>query len=437
MRATSLENGADTEHSAPQRTVTMSIWELPKVTLPISSKLVQPLNFAVFDIVLISLVFHFSSDVAGRLNDVVLRHGAPERLHINCPPVIGGGLVSTRKVHVALLLLVRVVGLALILASELTLNGITQRVDFTVQDKLMQAGQVTNFSREQYQHSIIRRTSCIASNGTLMYYGLVIGDKNECVTDLDVVFDKAVRFGLDIVNETMGLGKILRRRRRGRLHEIYHERGIMQCENIGGKLNNDSCRAVLKFNNVTYLSESGAVRPAMPDEPTEARIIENHDWQDDRWFDGGLIELDFNLVDAIHAVYGASVQNTTITLKRGENRTDVSVLWLAALLGKVLIVVALALAIVVLRAKGYRVVVNDERRLVELLRRRIEEADPRLTRDGEPNIFLNAARQPSRRLHIVAAGHPGAPQASTANAASIPTTSQSNINTEADLVFHH
>ena len=400
--------------------------------------LVQPLNFAIFDIVLISLVFHFSSDVAGRLNDGILRHGSPERLHINSPPVIGGGLVSTRKFHVFLLLFVRIVGLALILASELTLNGVTAQVPHRVTADVMVPGSVRNFTREQYQESVIRRTGCSATYNDSIYYGMVVDKK--CITDVNLVFKDSLKLSTFIINRTIGFGAFVHTRRREDVAEIWYERGIMQCRYFEGEIMNKSCRGVFRTDNVTYLSELGAIRPNMTDEPTQARVIDNYDWRDERWLEGVFIESDINMVDAIHAVYGAAQRNMEVTLNRAESHTLVSVLWLVALICKILIVLALAGAIVLLKWKGYRVVVNDERRLVELLRRRIEEADPRLTRDGESNIFLNASRQSSnRRLHIVAAGSPGAPAASTLNAASasadIPHAS--DINWAADHLPYH
>ncbi len=378
--------------------------------MPLTSNLVQPLNFVLFDILLISAVYHLTSDIGGRLNDLSLRNGRPQRLLISCPPLIGGGLVSTRRVHVTTLLFIRVVGLALILVSELTIEGNSRDVLRPTQAQVVAPGAILNFTLDDYQRSVIRRTGCLGTVDGRMYYGRIMN--RQCVLDVDRVHKDAVKLDLELVIRNMSLGRIERERvREGRkfpIKEFYCENGLMQCEIIRGFLLKEACRGVIHYNGTTYIADNGALWPNMPVEPTEARIIENHDWRDDRWFDAALLDI-FPVVDSIHAVYGAANQNLTVNEKVSVNQTDISLFWFVALGAKVFLVLILGVVSFVLWRYGCRVVMNDEQGLTDLVRRNIEDNDPRLTRVGEPQIFLKAVRSEHNRgrLRVVASGRPG------------------------------
>lgn len=67
---------------------------MQSIELKIPSNSATIVNFIVFDVALISLVYLLTEDVVGRMNDRTLRDGKPHRLYILCPPVLGGGLCS-------------------------------------------------------------------------------------------------------------------------------------------------------------------------------------------------------------------------------------------------------------------------------------------------------------------------------------------------------
>jgi len=99
--------------------------------------------------------------------------------------------------------------------------------------------------------------------------------------------------------------------------------------------------------------------------------------------------------------------------------TVIKPLWFAALGLKLMLICILAVTSRILWNKGYAPVAHDEMRMAELLRRRIEELDPRITisrKDKTPTIYLNAHPQTqdstgfssSKRVRVYAAGRPGA-----------------------------
>ncbi len=87
-----------------------------EIDLP--SNMVNLINFVIFDILLISLVFFLTTEISGRLNYLSLSDGNPRRLEIRCPPILGGGLCSTSRLRMHCLFFLRFLAFVLIFASN-------------------------------------------------------------------------------------------------------------------------------------------------------------------------------------------------------------------------------------------------------------------------------------------------------------------------------
>lgn len=151
-----------------------------EVKLP--SAYLNILNFFVFDVALITLVYLLTEDVMGRMNDWTLRDGKPHRLFIICPPVLGGGLCSTSRLRALFFLLARLIGLCLILASGFAIEGKSRLEFFFVNRNIFVRGNLSTIAdAETFQEKAILRSSCldrrppkasgVEGNATLYTYG--------------------------------------------------------------------------------------------------------------------------------------------------------------------------------------------------------------------------------------------------------------------------
>ncbi len=394
------------------------------LSIAVESNLANAMNFLIFDIILISLVFHLTSDVSGRLNYADLNAGEPRRLFLTSPPVIGGGLCSTRPIRAGLLLFARVLGMLLILATNLTINGRSLPALERKSVELVIPGSLSNFTEEGAEISMLRRAGCLGTANhelspiegveNITFYGEI--RDQVCEVDKELVFRNSVKFSQKLLKYNLTAGSCVRNEKRVRdqipVALYFCEFGRLAClfdPTNPPRVLLRSCRGIVFNNNLTYMADEGTLWPEMPREESEARIVSGIDWKDDLWFDSVFKMQHSPIEDILHATYGAQVANRTVTVRKESPRTDISAFWFVALALKVAIVVLLGLMSFHLWRQGFRTVAHDERRIAELLRRRIEDNDPRLTvrQDLMPNIYLNAERS-SGKLQIYAAGRPGA-----------------------------
>lgn len=369
---------------------------------------------------------------AGRFNDSDLRSGEPRRLYLASPPVLGGGLCSTHRVRAIILLLVRLLGLALILVSNIAIKGASPPVPRQANVTLVVPRSVSDLTAEDVQESVLLRTGCTGTINdtmrledgpeTVVYYGEIRND--ECLVDRNVVYEKAVKFSQRIIFENMTTGNCTRynrvdiKRKTGNIStaQYWCEHARIQCgfeATDTDRVNLDTCRGFVHKDGIVYMTDEGAAWPLMPSEGTEARMISGYNWQDDRWFNVSIVQKETHSIeDAINAIYGAGNETTLVRTLNPEQITVVRPTWFLALALKILLVLLLFAVNTTLKRKGYQPVAHDEQRLTQLIRRRLEENDPRLTihngRDNTPSIFINAQRDESSGLLVYAAGRPGA-----------------------------
>jgi len=139
--------------------------------------------------------------------------------------------------------------------------------------------------------------------------------------------------------------------------------------------------SILSFVLLTIdISNLGAVWPNMPIEPTDLQIFDGLNVTSEAWLPilgSGYYGTAF---ESVHLVYVSGL-DTNATVKEFENVpiTVIKPLWFAALGLKLMLICILAVTSRILWNKGYAPVAHDEMRMAELLRRRIEELDPRIT----------------------------------------------------------
>lgn len=401
------------------------------IELRISSNYVNVLNFLVFDAVLISLVYLLTADVMGRLNDSTLRDGQSHRLVVTCPPVLGGGLCSTHRLRALLLLTVRLLGLGLILMTNLTIEGETRNNVVNANVTMVVRGNIADIAdADEFHNNILRRTSCQGNrppakagnegNATIVYYGDIRqvrengADGLECVTDRSLLTGTVVEFGSELLRRNMTVEEVnmcpARVRTNGNISTAVYQcpSATLSCLFTSSKTEPDitTCRGIVRHAGETYMTEDGSAYPGMKN-VTLGTWIKGVDVRDTFWLDGFYYSLT-TLKDTIDAAYGARMEKRLVKQAKPEEWTVVNPLWFAALVLKLLLVISLGVTSVSLKQANFRTAINDEQRLAELLSTMIEENsmhERRKTGCEEGSIFLNARRSADGLL-VTADIHP-------------------------------
>lgn len=402
----------------------MVTWGDDGATVLVASTWVNVANFVLFDIVLISILFFVTTDIAGRFNHKDIYSGDPYRLFLICPPLIGGGLGSTSSFRISLLLIVRMFGIGLIFVSNFAISGksVVDTIERNV--TIVTPGSVENFSVEDILKAVDLRSNCwITQQNTPEQGVLVYGEirNGECSQQPDVL-DNAVQISLGLNFHNISTGKC-------QPHEVrtgqHSRRAIFACdyanilcyfeENNPRKVKLDTCRAWIEYKNESYvvdnmLSLSIQVRPGMPETPIEAFKAKNLDASNIDWLSDKLWDFTFNVIDDVHAIYGAGRENRTVKEDKTVPATTVARLWFIVLGLKVVLTLLLILTSISLWAFGYRPMANDEKNLVKILQRRVEENNLRqriLAPNDRSSVYLLADLNDSNnRVQVFATGKP-------------------------------
>lgn len=383
------------------------------IELRIWSTSVNILNFVVFDVALITLVYLLTADVAGRLNDRSLRDGNPRRLLILCPPVLGGGLCSTNRVRALLLLLVRLIGLGLILLSGLAIKGGARAELFHERANALTHGNTSMVhGADSLDEKVFLRSSFqgsrIKGGRTTLHYGelreVQKGGKPtlECITDPALLTGTVVEFDTRIRNVTVTTGPSCKSRKRTNLRhqtvaDFFRTSATLTClfDRGDDQPNIKFCRGVLRHAGDTYIVEEGAAWPQMPAEPTELRWVRGLPVSDTFWLDAALLGVDMSMKDVIDTSFSAHLQRRVVRKRRIVGFTVIHPFWFAALALKILLICALASSSALLKRSGFHPAAHDEASLSVLLHTAIEEKSwPEMRKPGPEvgGIFLNAHR---------------------------------------------
>lgn len=357
----------------------------------VPSSWANALNFAVFDIILITLAFAFTADVTGRLNDSALRDGRPRQLYFLCPPLIGGGLCGTHAGRVHGMAAVRAAALLFALLSNLCIRGGSAASRVPMYARVLSPGSLRALTSLEFSEALITRAGCQSSakDGSPVYGELrvEIGGAIDCVTD-PLLLVRPVSFGVSLARVMLDTGRCVRHHRKrwsaapnltkvNELAELRCARATLACYVLEGAMLNMSCRGLVRSRDAIYLCENGAVVPESLPTKSLCRLVRNVNWKDSYWMDAMFFTpMPVSMLDAFH-VMNAAGKVTKVVYRRIEKPfTTVKYLWAIVLSLKVALVGGVGVASLVLRRAGMRPVVNDERGLAELLRNGIDAATP-------------------------------------------------------------
>lgn len=181
---------------------------MSEVEVPLPSELCVLVNFIVVDVLLLSLVMHVSSLLAGHANHHILSHYQGLHLKPFTMPIIGGGLVTARGFRRTIFIIIR---LSVVVAAVLCNYGLEgrSRPSFKSQPALMRVpgpllednGTVPSRERivDLMYASTRYRMNCLKLTKRGLVFGSVIN--TSCYHDMEVdVFIKSFDFEPELVD---------------------------------------------------------------------------------------------------------------------------------------------------------------------------------------------------------------------------------------------
>ena len=406
-------------------------------TLNIPSNWANLANFLVFDVILITLVFAITSDLAGRLNGWSLSDGKVHPLYILSPPVVGGGLSSIRKFRGYALAFVRLFALVLVLVSNACIEGSDVFLAKLESRQILTIGNVLNITETQYENNIMLRSGCRKQlrDGHTLYGDLrVLPDGTiQCVTDERLLRRPFITSGY--VNVSLDTGiceparKVLSKIYRSHLvfnityRVIQCERATLRCiePNAGLRLVGETCRGIVKGrseNSGTYLCDEGEISVGNIPIRRTCLGVENLDFRTAEWVDAAMFfsKVSPYLIDEIMAMFAVLPVRKDVLVETRTPVTYISPMWFVVMSLKLMILVGLVLSSGWLWKNGYSPVAHDEPRLADLILAGLEEipqlssfenseSDNRSVCSSSGEIRITGRKTRSSRIIVSAIGY--------------------------------
>lgn len=385
----------------------------------VTSTIFNVSNFILFDIILASLVFYLTADIAGLVNSASALQQLGNRLHAYNPPIVGVGLTCTRRNVFRVLAGVRGLAMLAVLATNFLIEGRSIELERIEQHDVVVPGVIDPDTKQiDVRRLTLRRRGCQGRKNDEIYYGELRADIQECELRQRLFSFPAVHFGTRFVNRTIDFpaDKCVFSSEGSYSHVhrfVCKGFGVIGCfisrETNRTKL--DTCEGVVRAREsddansrrVAHICSGEAMFPGLGNETrgtnmARCRLARNLDVDITTWVPllSGQIR---TLRDGIDAVYGAGKRSMKVKVSSPDKTkeiAEVDLFWFYILGAKLFAILALIVIDLILRSRGLIRAANDELGLGSLLAQSTL-ADPLL----EEEEMERAQREP-------VAGVPGA-----------------------------
>lgn len=328
------------------------------------------INFLLFDIVLASLVFYLTADIAGRVNSASALQNLGNRLQPFNPPLVGVGLTCTRRNVFRALALVRACAMLLVLATNFLIEGASVDRKTPRSGNVVVLGKINdNATQVNVRQLMLKRRGCQGRTEDFMYYGQ-LETNGKCELRLEYIVPGAgsVHFGLKFEQKEIKLTEC-KKSQVNIVLQFFCKQGVVACLGEQGaplKVKNTTCRGTLlapgpNQKDETHLCEGPGIDPEGKGGKVRCRLARNGPHNLTTWvpFTALRARTIRDAYDAVHAAGSKRMQVFDIV----ENAVPVSEVkwaWFYILGFKVLSIVTLVVIAIVLKCKGYERVANDE-----------------------------------------------------------------------------
>lgn len=346
------------------------------LVIKLASSYVNFLNFLLFDVLLISLIFFFTADICGRLNFLSLLDGSTKPLVAVSPPLFGGGLCSTGKCRAHIMLAVRITAVMLVFATAFAIDGATEVQKRNRMEKVRVPGPFPkNGNISQFMEAVNLQKTCQISSQGLIYFGKLY-ENGDCEIDTSLLQDQ-IRFKTlpEWINVTLTCERTRIDNKHGRAlyeHNCSQQSSLIHCfQKHGHSFSAIECRGVVQVRGSDFVclaftdrqgdSWLGNCRRAF-----NLRRANNY-WNTTTRIGNA------NLVESIGATNVMALKEQQVSYYYKQKVTFVDKMWFGFFAAKLAIVVALFAISALLRAKNLRCVLHDEQELIHLLRLNISQ----------------------------------------------------------------
>lgn len=151
------------------------------VRIGMSSSYANVINFVLFDIVLATIIFRLTSDIAGLTNVISALSGIKNQIHPNYPSFLGAGLTCTRRNSFRYLAMLRVIALVSVMSTNFLIEGSSCQVVQTSRKRMFVPGALkipVDADVVDILRPMVRtRTNCAGQENGMTYYGELRADK--------------------------------------------------------------------------------------------------------------------------------------------------------------------------------------------------------------------------------------------------------------------
>lgn len=355
--------------------------------IQLSSDYVNVINFVLFDVLLISLIFFFTTDVSGRLNYLSLLDGSTKSLVVISPPLIGGGLCSTSKLRSGIMLAVRIVGITLIFATAFTIDGKTIEKEGVKLETVRVPGPIPeNMTRVELEAAANLQKSCQISSQGYIYHGR-LSKNGACEADPRFLQGQIrIQAEPQLINATlMCEKKLLDSDERMDIFEYQclKQSSFIQCFLAKNKFYPSGCLGIVQTAGAKFLCETfndmkNDTTSSIMSWSGQCRKAINLDRVRDYWRRAALkSSYPFDLL--IGAVSILRLEEQEVKYIEKTDITVVHKIWFGFFAAKFALVILLFVFSAWLRVRGVRCILHDEHALMQLLRINISQ------KSGIPN----------------------------------------------------
>lgn len=345
--------------------------------VPLPSDVFNVFNFLLFDIVLASLVFYLTADIAGLLNSASALQRIDNRLRAYNPPLVGVGLSSTRRSAFRVLACVRAVTMLLVLATNFLIEGESvDRVTETAADVVVAGRIPPSVNYTEVMGRTLMRRGCQGRTRDSFYYGELRAGGG-CELRMKYMRAPTVHFGLKYTRRVVPLRRCRRSLANRAVFQFVCENGVVACRRTK-KIDNvvpesDTCRGTVLLRTAsgaleTHLCSGAGMDPSTRGIKSSCLLARGGIHNATTWvpFTGMRAR---TLRDSYDAMYGAGRRRINVldVKEKGQHVSQVSIAWFYILGVTGLGIVVLTIADVVLRSRGFQRVANDEFGITSLL----------------------------------------------------------------------
>lgn len=364
-----------------------------------SSNYINFLNFILFDVLLISLIFFLTADVSGRLNHLSLLDGSKKPLIVISPPLVGGGLCSTNKRRSFVMLSVRIVAITLIFATAFTIEGDTIQVVRSRQETVRVPGPVpAGFNKTQIEAASSYQQSCQISSQGFIYHGR-LSKNGRCESNPSLLQDQIrVRTSHQPINVTLPCEPVETSRNSRRVVREYrcpHQTSVIQCfQGVERNFSAQSCQGTVETpDKSSYICNTFEAREKNGTWFAQCRLAFNLNRARDYWTKAGNLT-NINLVELIGGTSVLALKGQKVKYIESKDITTVHKAWFGFFAAKIALVLVFIAVSCSLRKKGVRCILHDEHALMLLLRVNISQ------KFGLPNdqvsLYLHSSTKKNR-----------------------------------------